>query len=203
MMSAIISHFMTSLEQESLEIARGLKQRDPDLLDQLIERYQYRLLRYLVSLVGGRETAEDLFQETWIRVLEKGRQYNGKTKFDAWLFAIARHLVIDLMRKKKVTSLEDSTPIDKQTPFDIQSAELSPFEITASHEQAGRLVAALDHLGAFHREVLVLRFQEEMTLEEMSLVTGAPVSTVKSRLYRSLEALRNSLEGNNDATKRS
>jgi RNA polymerase sigma-70 factor, ECF subfamily len=203
MMSAIISHFMTSLEQESLEIARGLKQRDPDLLDQLIERYQYRLLRYLVSLVGGRETAEDLFQETWIRVLEKGRQYNGKTKFDAWLFAIARHLVIDLMRKKKVTSLEDSTPIDKQTPFDIQSAELSPFEMTASHEEAGRLAAALDHLGAFHREVLVLRFQEEMTLEEMSLVTGAPVSTVKSRLYRSLEALRNSLEGNNDATKRS
>jgi RNA polymerase sigma-70 factor, ECF subfamily len=203
MMSAIICHFMTSLEQESLEIARGLKQRDPELLDQLIERYQYRLLRYLVSLVGGRETAEDLFQETWIRVLEKGRQYNGKTKFDAWLFAIARHLVIDLMRKKKVASLEDSTPIDKQTPFDIQSAELSPFEITSSHEEAERLAGALDHLGAFHREVLVLRFQEEMTLEEMSLVTGAPVSTVKSRLYRSLEALRNSLEGNNDATKRS
>jgi RNA polymerase sigma-70 factor (ECF subfamily) len=55
MMSAIICHFMTSLEQESLEIARGLKQRDPDLLDQLIERYQYRLLRYLVSLAAWHE----------------------------------------------------------------------------------------------------------------------------------------------------
>ncbi len=149
MMSATICHFMNSIEQESLEIARRLKQRDPDLLDRLIERYEYRLMRYLMSLVGRRETAEDLFQETWIRVLEKGRQYNGKTKFEAWLFAIARHLVIDLMRKKKLASLEDSTGVDNQ-PFSVQSAELSPFEVTASHEQAEQLATALRYLGALH-----------------------------------------------------
>ena len=53
--------------RENVEIARGLRRRDPDLLDRLIERYQHRLLRYLVFLTGNRELAEDVFQETWIR----------------------------------------------------------------------------------------------------------------------------------------
>jgi len=55
--------------RENVEIARGLRRRDPDLLDRLIERYQHRLLRYLVFLTGNRELAEDIFQETWIRVM--------------------------------------------------------------------------------------------------------------------------------------
>jgi RNA polymerase sigma-70 factor (ECF subfamily) len=84
------------MEQEAHAIARGLRQRDPDLLDRLIEQYQYRLFRYLLFLTGNKETTEDLFQETWLRVLERGRQYDGKWEFGTWLFAIARHLAIDL-----------------------------------------------------------------------------------------------------------
>src|SRR5215468_7988217 len=92
--------------RENAEIARGLRRRDPDMLDRLIELYQHRLLRYLLYLTGNRELAQDLFQETWMRVLERGSQYNGQSKFDTWLFAIARHLVIDWSRKKTTTSLE-------------------------------------------------------------------------------------------------
>jgi len=62
---------------DSRAVARGLRRRDPDLLDRLIEQYQYRLFRYLFYLTGSQETAEDLFQETWIRVLERGHQYDG------------------------------------------------------------------------------------------------------------------------------
>src|SRR2546427_13170162 len=88
--------FSTLMGDEAKSIARGLQKRDPDVLDRLIEQYQYRLFRYLIYVTGNKERAEDFFQETWIRVLERGHQYDGKSKFEAWLFAIARHLVIDL-----------------------------------------------------------------------------------------------------------
>ena len=88
------------MQRENAAIARGLKRKDPELLDQLIELYQHRLLRYLLFLTGKREVAEDLFQETWMRVLLRGAQYNGKARFDTWLFTIARNLVIDLSRKR-------------------------------------------------------------------------------------------------------
>src|ERR1700739_4904370 len=101
--------FSTLMRDEAKSIARGLQQRDPDLLDRLIEQYQYRLFRYLVYVTGDRQRAEDFFQETWIRVLERGHQYDGKSKFEAWLFAIARHLVIDWQRQKKMPSLDELT----------------------------------------------------------------------------------------------
>src|ERR1700741_1397852 len=106
MYTAAIARAVEWTLRENVEITRGLRRRDPELLDRLIERYQHRLLRYLVFLNGNRELAEDIFQETWIRVMERGKQYNGRSKFDTWLFAIARHLVIDWSRKKTATSLE-------------------------------------------------------------------------------------------------
>src|SRR5262249_50256157 len=67
-MNAAAHYFLMGMESEASAIARGLRRRDPDLLGRLIEQYQHRLLRYLVCLAGNRELAEDLFQETWIRV---------------------------------------------------------------------------------------------------------------------------------------
>src|SRR6266404_9441616 len=75
-MNAIAYWFVNAMESEASAIARGLRRRDPDLFDRLIEQYQHRLFRYLVYLSGNRELAEDLFQETWIRVLERGHQYD-------------------------------------------------------------------------------------------------------------------------------
>ena len=91
---------------ENTLVAQGLKRHDPELLDQLIVQYQHRLLRYLLYLTGNRETAEDIFQETWMRVLKRGDQFNGKSRFDTWLFTIARNLVIDVRRKRTMSSLE-------------------------------------------------------------------------------------------------
>lgn len=181
------------MEREGARIARGLRRRDPDTLDQLIEMYQHRLLRYLVYLTGNREFAEDLFQETWMRVLERGKQYNGKSRFDTWLFAIARHLVIDASRKKTCVSLEALTAPAEDShaaPIEFASSDLTPFEETHRREESQRVDSALAHLDVVQREVVMLRFQEEMSLDEIAEVTGAPLSTVKSRLYRGLEALR-------------
>ena len=177
--------------RENVEIARGLRRREPELLDRLIERYQHRLLRYLVFLTGNRELAEDIFQETWIRVMERGRQYNGKAKFDTWLFAIARHLVIDWSRKKTTTSLEAlQEQYGNEYTFDVPSNGPSPFDAVNSRENRETVQSALAQLDSLHREVLVLRFHEELSLEEIATVTQAPLSTVKSRLYRGLAALK-------------
>src|ERR1700676_5091842 len=93
--SRFTAFFATVMSDENLAIAQGLRRRDPELLDQLIEQYQHLLHLYLFFLAGNAHLAEDLFQETWIRVLERGQQYNGKSKFESWLFAIARNLFID------------------------------------------------------------------------------------------------------------
>ena len=179
-------------EAENLAIARGLKRQDTALLDHLIEQYQHRLLRYLLFLTGNREISEDLFQETWIRVLLRGAQYNGKARFDTWLFTIARHLVIDLSRKRTVLSLdelnENSDGVDR--PLELPGSGLSPFEQFETGETRAEVSEALLGLESNSREVLLLRFYEELSLEEIAGVTGAPLSTVKSRLYRGMASLK-------------
>lgn len=91
---------------ENMAVAQGLKRHDAELLDRLIVQYQHRLLRYLLFLTGDREMADDLFQETWMRVLTRGSQYNGAARFDTWLFTVARNMLIDLRRKRTMVSLE-------------------------------------------------------------------------------------------------
>ena len=113
------------IERENAAIARGLKRQDPELLDQLIETYQHRLMRYLMFLTNKREVAEDLFQEVWIRVLRRGSQYNGKARFDTWIFTIARNLVIDVRRKRTMASLEEMCDTgDDERPFEPAAAAL-------------------------------------------------------------------------------
>ena len=193
--SAIDASQAAEAQQENLAIAYGLKRNDPELLDQLIEQYQYRLLRYLLFLTGKREIAEDLFQETWIRVLLRGAQYNGKARFDTWLFTIARNLFIDLSRKRHLASLDEMCESgEDERPFEIAIDGPSPFQAFASREDRAEVAEVLLRLEPNYREVLVLRFHEEMSLDEIAGVTRAPLSTVKSRLYRGLAALKPHVE---------
>lgn len=177
-------YLVPPMEREADEIARGLRRRDPDLLDRLIEQYQHRLLRYLVSIVHDRQTAEDIFQETWIRVLEQGHRYDGKRSFVTWLITIARNLAIDHMRRKHPDAIEDLPPSAEPA-----ATEPGAFELAVQSEQAERLGAAMARIPGEQREAIVLRFQEGMSLEEIAGVTRSPLSTVKSRLYRGLEAM--------------
>ena len=198
-MNAIAYCFANAMESDTSAIARGLRRRDPDLLDRLIEQYQHRLLRYLVYLSGNRELAEDLFQETWIRVLERGHQYDGKHEFSTWLYAVARNLTIDYLRKKSPLSLDgmiDGLMEDERhAPFEPADTRPMAWEIVRQHEQAERISAALVSIPAEYRETVVLRFQEGLALDEIATLTGAPLGTVKSRLYRGLNMLMSRLKG--------
>ncbi len=190
-MSAATFTLTEQSKAENSLIAQGLKRQDADLLDELIVRYQHRLLRYLLYLTGNREVAEDLFQETWMRVLLRGSQYNGNARFDTWLFTIARNLLIDLRRKRTMASLDEMCEnAEDERPFEVPCDAPNPFDHYQSQEDGQHIAAALLTLDPLHREVLVLRFHEDLALEEIAKVTRAPLSTVKSRLYRGLAALK-------------
>ncbi|MGB7267399.1 MAG: sigma-70 family RNA polymerase sigma factor [Terracidiphilus sp.] len=180
--------------QESLAVAEGLKRQKAGLLDELIVRYQHRLLRYLLFLTGNRESAEDLFQEVWMRVLVRGGQFNGKARFETWLFTIARNLVIDQRRKRTMNSLDEliegAGDDDRSMCFEVAADDPTPFDHVSNIEDREKIAAALLELDTLHREVLVLRFHEEMSLEEIAKVTRAPLSTVKSRLYRGMAMIK-------------
>ena len=186
------------VRQESLAVSQGLKRQDAGLLDELIVRYQHRLLRYLLYLTSNREVAEDLFQEVWMRVLVRGAQFNGQARFDTWLFTIARNLVIDQRRKRTMSSLDElfegKSDDDRPMSFEVADDEPTPFDRFSNLEDRERIAGALMQLDTLHREVLVLRFHEELSLEEIAKVTRSPLSTVKSRLYRGLAAIKPKME---------
>ena len=182
------------VRQESLAVSAGLKRQDAGLLDELIVRYQHRLMRYLLYLTGNHEQAEDLFQEVWMRVLVRGAQFNGKARFATWLFTIARNLLIDQKRKRTMASLDEliegKGDDDRPMAFEIADGEPTPFDRFANLEDRELLAEGMLGLDTIYREVLVLRFYEELSLEEIAKVTLAPLSTVKSRLYRGLTAIK-------------
>lgn len=186
------------MRQETLAVVQGLKNQEVGLLDELIVRYQHRLMRYLLYLTSSREMAEDLFQEVWMRVLVRGSQFNGQSRFDTWLFTIARNLVIDQRRKRTMSSLDElfeaGSEDDRPMTFEVADGEPTPFDHFSSLENRERIASALLNLDTLYREVLVLRFHEELSLEEIAKVTRAPLSTVKSRLYRGLAIIRPLLE---------
>ena len=112
------------------------------------------------------------------------------------MFSIARHLVIDLRRRKQMASLDEMLEPGEGGPGWEPPAPdtASPLVELAGHERAKTLDAALARLLPVYREVLLLRFQEDLSLEEIAGVVRAPLSTVKSRLYRGLNAARELLE---------
>jgi RNA polymerase sigma-70 factor, ECF subfamily len=189
-MVAVVTAFSRVAEPESQCIARALRQRDSEFIGRLVSQYHYRLLRYLVYWTSSRELADDLVQETWLRVLEHARQYNGRLRFEPWLFSIARNLAIDHLRKQHRTSHEDEANLNLRAP-DFES----PFFAAARSQDAQRIAAALAALEPIYREALLLRFQEDLSLAEIAQVAGAPVSTVSSRIQRGLSMLQAALGG--------
>lgn len=133
-----------------------------------------------------------------MRVLVRGAQFNGKARFGTWLFTIARNLVIDQRRKRTMASLDEmvegSSEDDRPMALEVAGDDPTPFDRFVNLEDRERIAGALMELDTLYREVLVLRFHEELSLDEIAKVTRAPLSTVKSRLYRGLAAIKPKLE---------
>lgn len=188
--AAISLEVLVGLEAEVARLRRG----DLDALAELVARYQHRLYRYLLRMVHQPAEAEDLFQQTWLRVAGQIRRYDPLRNFDAWLFTLARNLAIDHLRRARPDSLDSREAEEYSTPTALRDSAPPALDALIARERAQFLAAALMNLPVMYREVLSLRFEEEMKLDEIAQVLDAPLSTVKSRLRRGLEGLRQNLE---------
>src|SRR5580704_14380869 len=164
-----------ALDSDVAQLRRG----DLDALSTLLARYQNRLYRYL------------------LRVAEKIQHYDPRRSFEAWLFTLARNLAIDHLRRVRPESLDEPIGDGAQgetAATRLPSREQPPIEGILQRERSQRLGVVLEMLPVVQREVLTLRFEEEMKIEEIAEVLGAPLSTVKTRLRRALERLRVTME---------
>ena len=168
---------------DALRLRRG----DADGLTGLMSRHQDRLFRYLRRLVGEETMAEDVFQQTWLQVAERIGRYDQARPFGPWLFAVARNLAYDHLRVRRPESLEEQPEPDAAAGADPRP---DAFARAVARERRERLAAALDGLGAADREVLALRFGEELALPDLAATLEVPVPTAKARLYRALGRLR-------------
>ena len=171
-----------------------LKRGDAAALAEVMGRYQHRLYRFLVRLAQDPFAADDLFQQTWIRIMEKIGRYDTRRPFDPWICSVARNITIDYLRKRRPISLDVPDEFGITPSERLTSKGPDPLEQILEFERGEILAAAIAELPVIHREVLTLRFEEEMKLEEIAEVAGIPLSTVKSRLLRALESLRGRLQ---------
>lgn len=164
---------------------------DRDAFSELVTRYG-RPLRYFIShLSDSPEMTEDILQDTWVGVLGNIHTLRRVESFAAWLYRIARNTAYrQLRRKRSGSELHENTVIP-----DEQDNEVFP------PEDAARIHECLKRLSSEHREVLVLRFLEQMTYQQVADVLGCNLNTVKSRIHYAKRALRKEMEAKNGTNK--
>jgi RNA polymerase sigma-70 factor (ECF subfamily) len=191
--AAISLEGLVAVDADVVRLRRG----DLNALSDLIVRYQNRLYRYLLRIVRQPAEAEDLFQQTWLKVVEKIGAFDASRNFDAWLFTLAHNLAIDHLRRVRPRSLDEPSANSRrgETVADrMPSRDDTPLDQALAAERRTAISDAMSGLPMIYREVLTLRFEEEMKIEDIAQVTAVPVSTAKSRLRRSLEQLREALD---------
>src|SRR5262249_9549852 len=161
---------------------------DEDAFTALVERYGRRLRYYLRKMLGGSaDAAEDMLPDVWLDVVRGAGRLAAAGAFRPWVYRVAPDRAARRLRRRcpDVQPLLDLDPADDSAGGDFSAAD------------AERIHAALNELAAEHREVLVLRFLEEMSYEEIARVVGGPLGTVRSRLHYAKRALRRILERTN------
>jgi RNA polymerase sigma factor (sigma-70 family) len=153
----------------------------------LMDRHGEGLMSYLVSILNNRALAEDAFQDTWIRVLEKIGQFDPGQPFAPWLFRIARNRAYDLLRRQRRWRWLDQRREGRE---DAALPELpAPGNFPAEFADRETLQALLARLDPLYREVLWLRFYRDLSYDEIAAVCRVPLGTVKSRLRRALDRI--------------
>jgi RNA polymerase sigma-70 factor (ECF subfamily) len=169
-----------------------LRSGDHGALGPLLGRFGQRLYRYLLRLVRDQAAADDLFQQTWVRAVERIERYDPRRDFAPWLFAVARNLAIDELRRLRPESIEEAEDADLPASR-AEDVERGYIERIERDERARRVRDVLGQLSLGDREALTLRFEEDMTLPQMAELLGVPLPTAKARLYRAMARLEGRL----------
>lgn len=180
------------------DIARRIRGRDARAFDAFFARFGGPLLHYLCGMTRDRMLAEDLVQETVLRVHRHIGRYEERGTFRAWVFRIATNLALtELRRRPRAPAAMDDTALERADP-DAPIAEA----VLESRQRASMLDAGLAELPPEHRAVLLLRVREEMDLAAIAGTLGIPVGTVKSRIHHAVKRLRAYAERRDDSPER-
>lgn len=183
---------------EDAEIIRRALTGDQRACRDLVLRYQRQVFSVLMRVVRRAEDAEDLTQETFVRMFRALDRYDPERPFTAWLFTIATRLGIDHLRRRRIQtfSLTISEPgSTEERTIDVEDPGLKPDEITSNAEEEKRAQELIDSLPEHYRIVVVLRHQQDLSYEEIAEALNMPLGTVKARIHRARALLKNRIEG--------
>ncbi|HTG92623.1 MAG TPA: sigma-70 family RNA polymerase sigma factor [Pyrinomonadaceae bacterium] len=159
--------------------------------EELVRRYQRPISAYVYRMVGNYESALDLTQEIFIKVYASLRRYRSEFKFSTWIYKIAHNAAVDHLRRSSTReqSLIHGSEGD-QFELPIESRRLSPEQESERKERRIEIESVVRALPANYRELIILRHSQDLTYEEIVEVTGLPLGTVKNRLFRAREMMR-------------
>jgi RNA polymerase sigma-70 factor (ECF subfamily) len=186
-------HSSTVEAERERDILRRLRHGDRRGLEELMDRYGEDLMRYLAVILGNRESAEDVFQDTWVKVMERIGRYDLNRPFAPWLFRVARNCAYDQLRRKKrwwSCDIDENRheSEDRSSAYAKATADRSkPFDETlATNDLSTKLLAGLEPR---QRELVWLRFYGELSYQDIAERCSVPLGTVKSGLRRALDRL--------------
>ena len=167
---------------------------------ELLTRYERPVFSLIFRMVRDRETAEDLAQETFIKVLNNLDRYSPEFKFSSWLFKIANNLTIDHLRRRRVDTISIEGAPDavtaesaRATSIAVVSAGESPLEELESKELGTAIERAIGKLRPEYRACIMLRHVEDKSYEEIAEIVKLPLGTVKTYIHRARHELRAAL----------
>ena len=183
------------------DVATLAKQGRESAFRELVRRYERPVFSLIFRMVRDRETAEDLAQDTFVRVLNHIDRYRPEFKFSSWLFKIANNLTIDHLRKRQLdtVSIEGSPHAAsaaeaEATSLDVQSLGESPLDELESRELGTAIERAIARLRPEYRSCILLRHVEGRSYEEIAATLDLPLGTVKTYIHRARHELREALE---------
>jgi RNA polymerase sigma-70 factor (ECF subfamily) len=171
------------------ELFRQWQDGNAGALETLVQRYHRVLLAYLYRLVGQVQIAEDLMQETFVSLVREAQSYRYPRPFAPWLYTIAHNLA----RNDRTSAYRRHVELGQSLP-ETPTSDLDPAALVERWTQHDDLQKALVYLNFEQREVLSLRFGQEMSVKEVADLLGIPMGTVKSRTFQALRILRQYLE---------
>ncbi|MEL3972940.1 RNA polymerase sigma factor SigW [Rossellomorea oryzaecorticis] len=170
---------------------------DQSAFAELVELYKDKVFQICYRMLGNRHEAEDIAQEAFIRAYVNIETFNQKRKFSTWLFRIATNLCIDRIRKKKPDYYLDAEVAGTEglTMYSQVAADVQmPEDEVENMELQETIQKEISKLPEKYRSVIVLKYIEELPLQEISEILDMPLGTVKTRVHRGREALRKQLK---------